>query len=97
MLRVTEEDGVGGIVGGTEILRKAGAVIFRSFGPGWVQTKERPATIEEEARLLSKERQEKIAQAGERAITAIKANKNAAPWGRILYDLAIADGRIEAE
>lgn len=34
-------------------------------------------------------------EARDRALTAILANKDAAPWGRILYDLAVADGSIE--
>jgi hypothetical protein len=33
-------------------------------------------------------------EAFERALAAIKANKDTAPWGAILYDSAEADGRI---
>ena len=35
-------------------------------------------------------------EARERYLTAVVANKDTAPWGRILYDLAVADGLIEA-
>lgn len=35
-------------------------------------------------------------EARDRALAAIAANKDIAPWGRILHDLAIADGLIEA-
>ena len=34
-------------------------------------------------------------EARNRALEAIKANKDTEPWGPILYDLALADGRIE--
>ena len=37
----------------------------------------------------------KVGQAKKRAVAAIKANATRAPWGRILYDLAIAQGWIE--
>jgi hypothetical protein len=30
-----------------------------------------------------------------RALAAIETNKDTAPWGRILYDMAVADGRIK--
>ena len=34
--------------------------------------------------------------ARERAMAAIEVNKDGLPYGRILHDLAIADGRVEA-
>ena len=34
-------------------------------------------------------------EARNRAVEAIKVNKDAEPWGAILYDLALSDGLIE--
>jgi len=36
-------------------------------------------------------------EAKERAIAAIKANAPASPWGRILFDLAVAQGLMEPD
>ena len=36
-------------------------------------------------------------EARDRALAGITANKDVAPWGRILYDLAVADGYRESE
>ena len=57
----------------------------------------RPATIEETAPLLAQEKATKLEEAKARAITAIKANATASPWGKILYDLAVSQGLIEPE
>lgn len=56
----------------------------------------------EEAEVLEREEQAAATevnreQARERAFAAIKANKGAAPWGAILYDLVVAQGWIEPE
>ena len=50
----------------------------------------RQATSEEEEVLRQWERDDRRAKAKVRAIEAIKANADKTPWGRILYDLALA-------
>lgn len=56
---------------------------------------QRPASPEEIARLRETEGFSKREAAKERAIAAIRANQTGAPWGRILYDLAVAQRLIE--
>ena len=56
---------------------------------------QRPATAEETGILVAEEQAKKVRQARERAIAAIKVNKGGAPWGTILFDLAVAQGLIE--
>lgn len=52
----------------------------------------RQPTAEEVAQQIKVQKRQK---AKERAIAAIKANQTGAPWGQILYDLAVAQGWIE--
>ena len=57
---------------------------------------QRPANGEEIAVYQGTEKREKRRQAKERAIAAIKANQDT-PWGKLLYDLMIAEGWEEPE
>lgn len=57
----------------------------------------RPTNTKETELLLAEERGTKIQQARERAVIAIKTNTPNSPWGKILFDLAIAQGLVEPE
>jgi len=53
------------------------------------------ANAEEEEVLRQEELDDRRAKARVRAIDVIKANAGTAPWGQILYDLALALGLVE--
>ena len=57
----------------------------------------RPATAEEAEIILDSENEIKRQNAKVRARASIEENKRTTPWGKILYDLAIAQGWIEPE
>lgn len=62
----------------------------------WLTGIVRDASTEEDTRLEVEERGANRQEAMERAKGAIKVNATS-PWGRVLYDLAIAQGWIESE
>ena len=65
-----------------------------SLGDTWDGSKfvSRLPTAEELA-IVAKEKKRR--EAKERAVIAIKANQAGTPWGKILMDLAVAQGLIE--
>lgn len=67
-----------------------------SPGDTWDGTKFIPREPTPE-QIAEREKAQKQQEVRERAIAAIKANKGGAPWGNILYDLAVAQGLIEPE
>ena len=76
-----------------EICRKAGVAIVKDC----LAETERPATVEEEASLVSEERLQKQVKAKAELIQAILDNATQTPWGKIFYSLAVSQGWIEGE
>lgn len=93
-----QPDGTTHLVEITELFRDAqGKAKYRRESPLGTVAEDRDATLAETQILGSDERMTRREKARQRAIAAIKANQTSSPWGRILYDLAVAQGWIEPE
>lgn len=84
-------NGQGLLLEDIELVRIAGSPVAINH----LSNIQRPATAEEAAFLDATEKQERKQQARGQVIAAIKANKQQGPWGKMFYDLAIAQGWIE--
>lgn len=95
---IRQSNGTTALVEITELLRDAQskARYHRENPPGTV-VEDRDATPTEAQMLVENEHTTKREEARARAIAAIKTNATQTPWGKILYDLAIAQGLIEPE
>jgi len=83
----------GQIVEDTELTRVSGIATAIDHITGT----SRPATSKEAKLILDSEKEIKRQDAEAKAIADIKSNQSASPWGKILYNLAIAKRWIEPE
>ena len=90
-----QSDGTTKLVEITELLQVEGVARYHRENPPGTVKEDRLADANERQVLADEEGKTKREVARARAVAAILANKSGAPWGAILYDLAVAQGLIE--